>query len=166
MESTLRSVIPGIKIGKILIQRDPETHLPKVNINSLHSLIWDLYLLKAFLYQTPIGYFWEICPFAWSITCNWRYCLPFFFDSSLNQILILVLGSSAQAIRGLIDHNVKEENIIFVNIISCPEGLEKIASEFPKVRIVTSAVDPKMNENKYILPGCGDYGDRYFGTDY
>ena len=40
-----------------------------------------------------------------------------------------------------------------------------MAYAFPKVRIVTTAVDPDINENCYILPGIGNFGDRYFGTE-
>jgi uracil phosphoribosyltransferase len=74
-------------------------------------------------------------------------------------------GSSAKAIEVLIDNNVKEENIIFINLISCPEGLKFLSEKYPKVKIVTSAIDEKLNEKGYILPGIGDFGDRYFFTE-
>jgi uracil phosphoribosyltransferase len=53
---------------------------------------------------------------------------------------------------------------IFVNVISSEEGVARIQSEFPDVVIYTLAVDPELDANKYIVPGLGDYGDRYFGT--
>jgi uridine kinase len=40
-----------------------------------------------------------------------------------------------------------------------------VAYAFPKVRIVTTAVDPELSDNCYILPGTGNFGDRYFGTE-
>ena len=52
----------------------------------------------------------------------------------------------------------------FLNVVSCPEGLEALFSAFPRVRVVTGAVDEGLNSAKYIVPGLGDYGDRYFGT--
>lgn len=44
-------------------------------------------------------------------------------------------------------------------------GVHNIAYAFPKVRIVTTAVDPCVNEKFYIVPGIGNFGDRYFGTE-
>ncbi len=52
----------------------------------------------------------------------------------------------------------------FLNVVSCPEGLEALFAAFPRVRVVTGAVDEGLNSAKYIVPGLGDYGDRYFGT--
>jgi len=75
-------------------------------------------------------------------------------------------GSAIRAVEILISRfNVKQERIIFVNVVSCPEGLNNFCSKFPKIRIVTSAIDDCLNEKKYIMPGLGDFGDRYFGTD-
>lgn len=47
----------------------------------------------------------------------------------------------------------------------CFAGVHNIAYAFPKVRIVTTAVDPCVNEKFYIVPGIGNFGDRYFGTE-
>lgn len=44
-------------------------------------------------------------------------------------------------------------------------GVHTIAYAFPKVKIVTSAVDPDINEKFYVIPGIGNFGDRYFGTE-
>ena len=74
-------------------------------------------------------------------------------------------GSACKAIQELIKQGASEENILFLNVVSCPEGLQRIAKEYPKVRIVTAAVDSHLNDQKYIVPGVGDYGDRYYGTD-
>ena len=59
---------------------------------------------------------------------------------------------------------VKEENIVFVNVIACPEGITRLNQEYPMLKIVTGIIDPKLNGDKYIVPGLGDYGDRFFGT--
>ena len=74
-------------------------------------------------------------------------------------------GSALCAIKCLLDHGVKEEKIIFINVISCPEGIRNLHFLYPKVKIVTAAIDEKLNENKYIVPGLGDWGDRFYGTD-
>lgn len=67
-------------------------------------------------------------------------------------------------LQQLIDRGVSQERIIFVNVVACPEGLGRLAEAYPLVRVVTTAVDPKLNEHKYIVPGLGDFGDRYFDT--
>ncbi len=54
--------------------------------------------------------------------------------------------------------------IIFVCVVSCPEGIARLESEHPDVTIYTASVDERLNENKYIIPGLGDAGDRLFGT--
>jgi uracil phosphoribosyltransferase len=50
-------------------------------------------------------------------------------------------------------------------MICCPEGLQALARSFPEIKIVTAQVDPCLNAERYIVPGLGDYGDRYFGTN-
>jgi uracil phosphoribosyltransferase len=74
-------------------------------------------------------------------------------------------GSACMALRELVRRGVHEERIIFVNVVSCPEGIARLTAEFPRVRIITAAVDQRLNEHKYIVPGLGDYGDRYYGTE-
>jgi uracil phosphoribosyltransferase len=59
---------------------------------------------------------------------------------------------------------LKPKEIRIVCVIAAPEGLALIRKEFPEVDIFTAAVDECLNESKYIVPGIGDYGDRYFGT--
>ena len=49
-------------------------------------------------------------------------------------------------------------------MIACPEGLANLAAAFPAVRVLTAMVDEGMDEEKYIVPGLGDYGDRFFNT--
>ncbi len=60
---------------------------------------------------------------------------------------------------------MKEENLLFLNTICCPEGLWALKKAFPKVRVVTGAVDSHLNEHKFIVPGLGDFGDRYYRTE-
>eukprot|EP01064_Diplonema_japonicum_P023753 TRINITY_DN34171_c0_g1_i1.p1 TRINITY_DN34171_c0_g1~~TRINITY_DN34171_c0_g1_i1.p1 ORF type:complete len:268 (+),score=89.02 TRINITY_DN34171_c0_g1_i1:24-806(+) len=74
-------------------------------------------------------------------------------------------GSAIKAVNILKQHGVKEERIVFVNVVCCPEGLKNFTTAFPKTQIVTSSVDPVLDERHYILPGLGDFGDRYFGTN-
>ena len=57
-------------------------------------------------------------------------------------------GSCVAAIRVLIEHGVLEEKIIFVNVVSCNEGLQAVLAAYPRVHIVTGEVDPILNEKK------------------
>lgn len=71
-------------------------------------------------------------------------------------------GSAIDAIELLKKKGV--EKIKFLCIISAPEGLKKVTKKHPDVEIFTACIDEKLNENKYIVPGLGDAGDRIFGT--
>ena len=71
-------------------------------------------------------------------------------------------GSAIAAIDFLKGHGCK--NIIMMNIIGCPEGVEAVQKAHPDVEIYLAAVDEKLNEHAYIVPGLGDAGDRIFGT--
>jgi uracil phosphoribosyltransferase len=81
-------------------------------------------------------------------------------------IFWLPAGSCIKAIEVLIEQGVKEERILFLNMFAAPEGIIALHNAYPKVQIITSAVDERLNEQKYIVPGCGDFGDRYFGTEH
>ncbi|KAJ4455871.1 putative Uracil phosphoribosyltransferase [Paratrimastix pyriformis] len=74
-------------------------------------------------------------------------------------------GSARAAIEILKEHGVPESRIIFVNMIAAPEGVRSICSSFPALQIVSCALDDYLNDEKYIIPGVGDFGDRYFGTE-
>lgn len=56
------------------------------------------------------------------------------------------------------------ENIKFMCLIAAPEGIEALQQAHPDVDIYIACKDEKLNENKYIVPGLGDAGDRIFGT--
>ena len=71
-------------------------------------------------------------------------------------------GSAAAAITMLKDKGCK--NIHFMCIIAAPEGLEVLKEAHPDVDIDVGALDEKLNEHAYIVPGLGDAGDRIFGT--
>ena len=71
-------------------------------------------------------------------------------------------GSAVDAIRMIKEHGGRK--IKFMCIIAAPEGLERLHRECPDVQIYVGNLDRCMNENKYILPGLGDAGDRIFGT--
>ncbi|AUR52985.1 uracil phosphoribosyltransferase [Aquella oligotrophica] len=71
-------------------------------------------------------------------------------------------GSAIAALSILKEHGAK--NIKFVCFLAAPEGIAKLHESHPDVDIYTAAIDEKLNENSYIVPGLGDAGDRIFGT--
>lgn len=71
-------------------------------------------------------------------------------------------GSAVAAIRMLKEKGCKK--IHFMCIIAAPEGVERMQKEHPDVDLYIGALDEKLNENAYIVPGLGDAGDRIFGT--
>ncbi len=71
-------------------------------------------------------------------------------------------GSAAMAISALKDWGVP--SIKMLSIISAPEGISHIEKEFPEVEIHTCVIDECLNEDKYIVPGLGDAGDRIYNT--
>ena len=94
------------------------------------------------------------------------YCkLP--ADCSERQVFVVdpmlaTGGSSAAAIRMLKEKGVK--NIRFLCIIAAPEWVKRMREEHPDVDIYIGALDEKLNDHGYIVPGLGDAGDRIFGT--
>ena len=71
-------------------------------------------------------------------------------------------GSAADAISQIKKRGAK--SIKFLAILAAPEGLERLHNAHPDVDIYVAALDEKLNENGYIVPGLGDAGDRIFGT--
>ena len=71
-------------------------------------------------------------------------------------------GSAVDAISQIKKRGAK--SIKFLAIIAAPEGLERLHAAHPDVDIYVAALDEKLNENGYIIPGLGDAGDRIFGT--
>lgn len=72
--------------------------------------------------------------------------------------------SAAAAIEVLLRRGVPEEKIVFLNVVASPEGLRLLGERHPRVKVVTGAIDEGLNSHKYIVPGLGDFGDRYHGT--
>ena len=71
-------------------------------------------------------------------------------------------GSIAHLLEKVAEMKPREMRV--VSVVSAPEGINRIHKQFPGVKIFTAAIDKKLNEKKFIVPGLGDYGDRYFGT--
>ncbi|XP_061836873.1 uridine-cytidine kinase-like 1 isoform X5 [Nerophis lumbriciformis] len=74
-------------------------------------------------------------------------------------------AAAMMAVRVLLDHDVQEDKILLVSLLMAEMGVHSVAYAFPQVKIITTAVDKKVNELFHITPGIGNFGDRYFGTD-
>lgn len=73
-------------------------------------------------------------------------------------------GSAVTGIGTLVKAGASEKNIIFVGVISAPEGIANLQKNFPLVQILCAAYDEKLDKKGYIVPGLGDFGDRYFSA--
>mmetsp|Transcript_4894 Transcript_4894/g.7887 ORF Transcript_4894/g.7887 Transcript_4894/m.7887 type:complete len:237 (-) Transcript_4894:1-711(-) len=124
----VRTVWPEVSVGKILIQRDEETALPKLFYSKMPPSIASKYVL-------------------------------------LVDPMLATGGSAVMAIKCLVDAGVPANKILFVNVVATKQGVAAILEAYPEVQIVTASMDEGLNEQAYIVPGLGDYGDRYFGTD-
>ncbi len=76
---------------------------------------------------------------------------------------MLATGNTAVAATDLVLQE-KSRSVRFVSLLAAPEGIESFHKVHPEVPVYTAAVDERLNEKGYILPGLGDAGDRIFGT--
>ncbi|HZU11678.1 MAG TPA: uracil phosphoribosyltransferase [Chloroflexota bacterium] len=76
---------------------------------------------------------------------------------------MLATGGSAIATADLLKES-RASRIRLACIVAAPEGIAALRAKHPDVRIFTAAIDDSLNERKFIVPGLGDFGDRYFGT--
>lgn len=78
---------------------------------------------------------------------------------------MLATGHSAKyALDLLLQHGADRNKISFMALVAAPEGIQVLYDAYPEVNIYVAALDEKLNENAYIVPGLGDAGDRIFGT--
>lgn len=83
-------------------------------------------------------------------------------DVILLDPMLATGGSAIDAVTAIKQRN--PHSIKFVCIIAAPEGIDALTAAHPDVQIYAASKDERLNENKYILPGLGDAGDRIFGT--
>ncbi len=60
----------------------------------------------------------------------------------------------------LLDKGVDESRILFLTLIAAPEGVHKICREFPRLKLITSEIDERIDEHSCVCPGVGEFGDR------
>ncbi|HVV00387.1 MAG TPA: uracil phosphoribosyltransferase [Verrucomicrobiae bacterium] len=76
---------------------------------------------------------------------------------------MLATGGSAVAAMDLLTE-LGATHVRLVNLVASPEGVRRVQAHYPKLPIFTAAIDRKLNDRGYILPGLGDAGDRLFGV--
>jgi uracil phosphoribosyltransferase len=84
------------------------------------------------------------------------------FETILIDPMLATGGSSVAAIDLLVEQGAK--HIRMVNLVAAPTGIRVVQKKYPRVPIFTAAVDKKLNDKGFIVPGLGDAGDRLFGT--
>lgn len=89
-------------------------------------------------------------------------------DISERQVFVvdpmLATGGSAIAAIDVLKNEYGCKSITLMNIIAAPEGVKAVAEAHPDIELYVAAVDERLNEHAYIVPGLGDCGDRIFGT--
>ncbi|KAL2266525.1 hypothetical protein VTJ83DRAFT_5877 [Remersonia thermophila] len=71
-------------------------------------------------------------------------------------------GSAIMAVDVLKSRGVPEDRILFLNVLASPQGIQNFSKQFPNIRVITAFVDEGLDEKNYIIPGLGDFGDRYY----
>ena len=84
------------------------------------------------------------------------------FEVILIDPMLATGGSAVAALDLLAEQGAK--HIRLVNLVAAPEGIRRVQKSHPRVPIFTAAIDRRLDERGYILPGLGDAGDRLFGT--
>jgi uracil phosphoribosyltransferase len=161
----------GIKLTK----KEIETPLTKVQgfeisrsmvfVPVLRAGISMLVPARDFLPWTPVGFIGLERDEETAVAREYYQKFPDDIENKLVLILDPMLasgGSVSDTITRLKEKGAKR--IAIACIVSAPEGIKRINKEHPDVYIFTSAIDDHLNDKKYIVPGLGDFGDRYFGT--
>lgn len=91
---------------------------------------------------------------------------PFTEDNPILLLdpMIATGGSASLAVKILKEEGALEKQITLISFIAAPEGIARFQKEHPEVGLVVAQVDEGLDKHKWIIPGLGDFGDRYFGT--
>ncbi|MGD0208895.1 MAG: uracil phosphoribosyltransferase [Verrucomicrobiota bacterium] len=84
------------------------------------------------------------------------------FEVILIDPMLATGGSAVAALNLLAEQGAKQVRL--VNLVAAPEGIRRVRKSYPQLPIFTAAIDRRLNNKGYILPGLGDVGDRLFGT--
>ena len=78
--------------------------------------------------------------------------------------MLATAGTACLVAELLMHEGYSANDIHFVGVLASREGMDRLAGVVPRTNIRVVAVDPELDARKFIVPGIGDYGDRYFGT--
>ncbi|XP_068337379.1 uridine kinase-like protein 3 isoform X1 [Pyrus communis] len=164
MENALRACCKGIKIGKILIHREGD------NGQQVHTSLSSHSHPSCWSHCMHLHVCISVTVFLIALLSQQLIYEKLPNDISERHVLLLdpILGtgnSAVQAISLILEKGVPESNIIFLNLISAPQGVHMVCKRFPRIKIVTSEIETGLNEDFRVVPGMGEFGDRYFGTD-
>ncbi|XP_061076549.1 uridine-cytidine kinase-like 1 isoform X1 [Conger conger] len=159
MEPALKAVCRDVKIGKILIQTNQESGEPEPSRTP------------------PLSVVLSPPPEALPPSSSQLHYLRLPKDISEDHVILMDCAVSTGAaammalrvllvgLRVLLDHDVEESRILLVSVLMAEMGVHSVAYAFPQVQIITTAVDKNVDQLFHIIPGIGNFGDRYFGTD-
>ncbi|NXB70467.1 UCKL1 protein, partial [Donacobius atricapilla] len=153
MEQALTAVCKDIRLGKILIQTNLDTGEPEVSPAAAgHAAMRRRHLANLPSFPPQLHYL--------RLPKEISEDYVILMDSTVST------GAAAMmAVRVLLDHDVQEDRIFLLSLLMAEMGVHSVAYAFPRVHIITTAVDKRVNEEFHIIPGIGNFGDRYFGTD-
>ena len=146
----LLAAAPGLALGLVPILRaglgmvDPLLDLLPT------AEVWHLGLFRDEATARPVAYYNKISEHE-------AVDVAFILDP-----MLATGGSARLALSALRDWGVS--TIKLLSIIASQEGILQVQSEFPETQVFVCAVDPELNEHKFIVPGLGDAGDRAFNT--
>lgn len=153
----------------VALAREVASHTKKKKIILVPILRAGLALLPSFIETFPKAHIGFI-----GLKRNEKTLKPKAYYQNIPKIskndAVLVLdpmlatgGSAVAGIKTLVKYGALEKNIIFVGVISAPDGVANVQKNFPLVQILCAEYDKKLDKKGYIVPGLGDFGDRYFG---
>lgn len=124
-----------------------------------------LFALQDFLPSAAVGFIGLERDEKTAVARKYYQKLPQIFSTHHIFVLDPMLatgGTFDDSIISLKGRNGKRISVVC--IVAAPEGIKRIEKNHPDVRIYTAAIDKQLNDKKFIVPGLGDFGDRYFGT--
>lgn len=148
-----------------------ETHVQKISgdiviVSVLRAGLAMLSGSTSLLPLSKVGFVGLTSENKTSVAKEYYWKLPELTTNSIIVITDPMLASGGTILHILRklakSHQVKSIRVVCV--ISTPEGINAIHAEFPDVQIYTAAIDKERDSQGFIIPGLGDYGDRYFGT--
>lgn len=124
-----------------------------------------LFAVQDFLLDVPVGFLGLERDEETAVAREYYQKLPPRLEGRRVLILdpMLATGGSLDETVSAVSRR-KTGRIILVCIVAAPEGVRRLAERHPDVQIVTAALDERLDDRKFIVPGLGDFGDRYFGT--